>query len=270
MRSRINRLLLLSSSLAFASSTSLILAQEPSGATPDGSEASIAATKVATPAQQPPKKPHVTCDGDLLTINADNSTLAGVLEAVRECTGAQFDVSERLAGERLFAAFGPGPVRQVLGALLSSTDFDYVIQSSASDPQKIQTVLVIARTTKDSTTTTAAAGASPARRTWQQARNIADSSSTSSEELSEVTSATEPANASSSEAATTTPAPETPSSNSQIQPAAAGGRITPALSESSAIPNQSNGTQQLIQDMRRMFEERRQQVEQQKSSPAHF
>ncbi|PYY16043.1 MAG: hypothetical protein DMG60_16080, partial [Acidobacteria bacterium] len=63
------------------------------------------------------------------------------------------DVPESAAKQRLFASLGPGPVRQVLASLLSSTDFNYLIQSSDSDPQKVRTVLLMARTTGDSATT---------------------------------------------------------------------------------------------------------------------
>jgi hypothetical protein len=42
----------------------------------------------ARPAEMPPKPPTVACQGDTLTISADNSTLESILALVRGCTGA--------------------------------------------------------------------------------------------------------------------------------------------------------------------------------------
>src|SRR6516225_2657664 len=111
---------------------------------PDSSVAPVSAAPHA-PAEMPPEPPKVTCDGDRLTISAQNSTLGAVLNAIRTCTGAQIDVPESAKAERLFAELGPGPLRTVLADFLSSTDYDYVIKASPSGPQKVQMVLLSPR-----------------------------------------------------------------------------------------------------------------------------
>jgi hypothetical protein len=45
---------------------------------------------------------------------------------------------------------GPGPARQILASLLSDSNFDYLIQASDADPEKIQSVLLMPRGKKGS------------------------------------------------------------------------------------------------------------------------
>ena len=265
--------------LAVALSSSALRGQDAPIAALSDQETSTAATALQsiTPEQRSPNLPHVTCSGDLLTITASNSTLAGVLAAVRACTGAEIEIPESAAEERLFATLGPGPVRQVLGALLSSTDFNYLIQSSDSDPQKIRTVLLMSRPANDAT---AAAAAIPSRtRRWPQVRrNAIESVGDSSEEASQTSNSLEQATVLSVEpqAAVTIQTPavgtlELANGNGLIDSSEAASvrtLIPPVTPESSAIPSQSlSGTQQMIQDMRRMFEERRQLQEKQIPAP---
>ena len=99
----------------------------------------------ATPEQMPPLPPEVTYAGGKLTIISKNSTLADILAAVRTLTGAEIDLLASTADERVAAQIGPGPARDVLSSLLSSTDFDYVIQSSAADRQGILSVFLTPR-----------------------------------------------------------------------------------------------------------------------------
>jgi hypothetical protein len=88
----------------------------------------------------------VSYDGKQLTIIANNSTILDILAAVRASTGAEIDVPTSGSGERLAEVrLGPGPPRQVLASLLSWTDFGYIIQASDKNPQGIQSVLLVAR-----------------------------------------------------------------------------------------------------------------------------
>ena len=151
--------------------------QQPSNVavvTPSDTGGASASAAPHLPADMPPNPPKVTCDGDKLTISAQNSTMGAVLNAIHACTGAEIDVPADVRGERLFAELGPGPLRSVLADFLSSTDFDYVIKASPSDPQKVQMVLLNPRiidsagevkTVADSGTNTTAN-----RRGWQKAR----------------------------------------------------------------------------------------------------
>ena len=152
--------------------------QQPSNVavvTPSDTSGASASAAPRLPADMPPNPPKVTCDGDKLTISAQNSTLGAVLNAIRACTGAQIDVPADAGGERLFAELGPGPLRTVLADFLSSTDFNYVIKASPSDPQKVQMVLLNPRTSESAgEVATVADGSSTNttanRRGWLKAR----------------------------------------------------------------------------------------------------
>jgi hypothetical protein len=98
------------------------------------------------PADMSPKPPKVTCRGDQISISADNSTLDAILAAVKGCTGAKIDIPSGAGAIRAFEDLGPGPVREVLDDLLSGTQYNYVIQSSAANPLKVETVLMTMRT----------------------------------------------------------------------------------------------------------------------------
>jgi hypothetical protein len=98
------------------------------------------------PADMAPKPPKVTCRGDQISISADNSTLDAILAAVKGCTGAKIEIPSGAGAIRAFEDLGPGPVREVLDDLLSGTQYNYVIQSSAANPSKVETVLLSMRT----------------------------------------------------------------------------------------------------------------------------
>ena len=85
--------------------------------------------------------PHVSYQDGLLTIVAQNSTLADILREVRKRTGASIDVPAN-ATERVVARLGPGPSRDVLASLLNGSAFNYVMLGSASDPAALSAVLL--------------------------------------------------------------------------------------------------------------------------------
>jgi len=69
--------------------------QQPSNVavvTPSDTSGASATAARHLPADMPPNPPKVTCDGDKLTISAQNSPLGAELNAIRACTGAQIDV----------------------------------------------------------------------------------------------------------------------------------------------------------------------------------
>jgi len=78
-------------------------------------------------------------DGEL-TINAENASLTDVLAELRKCMGAQIEFSGAAGAQKVWANFGPGPARKVLSDLLNGTEFNYVIQGSATDPNGIRSV----------------------------------------------------------------------------------------------------------------------------------
>src|SRR5271165_6098206 len=252
-------------------------------APPETSAAPLSAAPL-WPANMPPNPPKVTCDGDKLTISAQNSTLGAVLNAIRACTGAQIDVPEDARGERLFAELGPGPLRTVLADFLSSTDFNYVIKASPSDPQKVQMVLLNPRvsdspgevaTVADSTT-----NMTPNRAGWLKARENymrsftaaqdesnqqADAASSAPVETAAPAASSVPVEAA-APAASSVPleaAPVSPAPESSPVPSPAADPIASASTGSDTASGQGKTTRELISNMQRMFEQRKQMIQQQ-------
>lgn len=242
------------------------------GTRPKTRPAAVSAPLPRTPAEMPPQPPKVSCDGDRLTITAQNSTLASVLDAIQACTGAEIVVPESAAKERLFAELGPGPVRSVISDLLSSTDFNYVIQASPSDPLKVQTLLLSLRSddsaTGESTTEVATLGNVPPNwRAWLETQqHRAPAAAPVEEESSQTVDAAvqlpdAPADAS------PTPAPVVATVAAPTPPA------SPLLAEASAIistarqpsfpPLQPRTTEQMIAGMLRLYDLRLQIARQQ-------
>jgi len=96
----------------------------------------------STPANSPPQPPEVTFQNGLLSIRAENSTLADVLTDIRSKTGAQIQVPPGASAQRVVVQEGPAPVRDVLVALLQGSGFDYIILGSPQDPETVQRVLL--------------------------------------------------------------------------------------------------------------------------------
>lgn len=90
----------------------------------------------------PARPPQVRFQGGLLTIIANNSTLADILSAVHARTGAVMDAPPGLAAERVAVRLGPGPPREVLAALLNGSRFDYIILGSETDPNAVRRIML--------------------------------------------------------------------------------------------------------------------------------
>jgi hypothetical protein len=121
-----------------------------------------AAPAPPTAEQTPPQPPAVTWDGNLLTIDAENSTLAAVLVALRTQTGAAIEIPSAASRERVFVHLGPGQVREIISSLLYGTEFDYIVETSDDDPDALQSVAVTARGKGDDSPVGALADASDA------------------------------------------------------------------------------------------------------------
>ena len=115
-----------------------------------------------TPGQLPPSPPQVSFRDGLLTVNAQNSTLADVLAAVRAQTGATIDLPVGSGRERVFFRQGPAPARDILAALLKGSSFDYIILGPPERPGDVQRVLLLVKPTGADTTAAAAQPPAPA------------------------------------------------------------------------------------------------------------
>ncbi len=90
----------------------------------------------------PRDAPVVTYRDGQLTIDAENSTLAAVLELVAEKTGAVIEVPPGSGLERIVEHTGPGRAEDVLARLLNGSPFDFVIVGSPQPPHDPMQVLL--------------------------------------------------------------------------------------------------------------------------------
>src|SRR3954467_2156760 len=95
------------------------------------------------PEQLPPTRPTVTYRNGQLSILANNSTMADVLNSVRMQTGAQFDMSGVSSADRVYAKLGPGAPKDILAALLDGSRFNFAILGSPTDPAAVQHVVLM-------------------------------------------------------------------------------------------------------------------------------
>jgi hypothetical protein len=215
-----------------------------------------------------PKPPKVTCEGSQMTIEADNSTLGEVLSAVHSCIGVKVDIPEGAAGKRIFENLGPGPVREVLESLLSGTELNFVIGASAKDPQKVDAVFLLQRSSETSTTAIADKSLTPARRAWLQSRlngrpaTLGDDNTPTAVDPADIPTVDDtmpdPSKAATSQA---TPGNSTPSApDTPVTTPATSTDTASATTTSTASPevNPDKSTSERIADMQQMFEQRRQ------------
>lgn len=83
-------------------------------------------------------------DGQL-TITGRNSSLAEILSAVCAQTGVAVELPPGADSDRVASRMGPGPVREVLAALLNGSSFDYIMTGPTSDPASVDHIILIPR-----------------------------------------------------------------------------------------------------------------------------
>jgi len=115
-----------------------------------------------TPAQLPPTPARVSMRDGLLTIEANNATLADVLAGVRRETKAAIDLPPGASGERVVANLGPGTPQNVLSALFNGSRFDYIILGSQDQPDAVQRVILRAKSGPEPAPGAVAANGNPA------------------------------------------------------------------------------------------------------------
>jgi hypothetical protein len=104
---------------------------------------------VQAPAENlpPPTPAQVTFRNGLLTVHAANSTLSGLLTAIRNKTGIQFEGLENgnPERERIVVAMGPAPEGDVLATILGGSQFYYVVVDRPDSPGIVQRVILSPR-----------------------------------------------------------------------------------------------------------------------------
>jgi len=223
-----------------------------------------------TPGQMPPNPPRVTYEDGMLSISAENSTLADILSAVKAATGTAMDIPVGAGADRVWVTLGPGPARPILAALLTGTSLDYVIQASDTDPNLMQSVQLSPRKGgKIGDTGGGSSSQSFASRVRQSLNHSnfgtadgSDSGSSGSPDVPVGTADADTANAPAATPAATADAQAAavdPSSTGTGMPSAAlSARLPVNISEADAHPAPIANPEQAIPQMQNLFELRRQ------------
>ena len=82
----------------------------------------------------------------LLRIKADRVTLAEILRAVEQRTGAGISLAPGADQEKVVFDRGPAPAQEVLERLLHGSKFNFLILNAANDPKKLDRVILTPRT----------------------------------------------------------------------------------------------------------------------------
>jgi len=239
------------------------------------------------PEQMPPSVPQVSWDGSQLTITADNSTLADILVAIRTRMGAEIEVPPSASSERIAARLGPGPAREIIGTLLSWTDYDYIIQASDTDLMGVQSVLLTPRGKSDAMV---AAGmgsyGGSSRRAIQRMNQINRSAETAGQENSGTAEAGSPAEAPVAAAqpvpaepqpvsAAANPAtPDVPRPQAETEAEAkpvdtlpVQANLNPVPSEAAPSDSVAGPTDQRMQTLQSLYQQRKQMIQDARKTP---
>ncbi len=253
-----------------------VSAPSAAGASAEAAPAAV----VSLPADAPVTPPKVICTGDQMTISANNSTLSSVLAEVHRCMGTRIDIPDAAGTKRMFDHIGPGPASQVLEELLSNTGYNYVIGSSPANEDKVESIMLLART--------AELGAlapvddpranSLSRRAFMQMHQAsiphpmtdADNAAIAAPAAEVVTPEPAPADAAATPAPAGTEAQPTPSADPSAKPADAAPAAAPGQPEASPTSPPTTSpttgrpttTQDQITNMQQMFELRKQMNQQ--------
>jgi len=100
----------------------------------------------------PASAPRISYQNNELTVVAENASLGEVLNGIRAATGMKIEGSSGSA-DRVTAKIGPAPVRDVLLSLLEGSRFDFAMLGSETDPQRVERLLLSARSTSSATNT---------------------------------------------------------------------------------------------------------------------
>lgn len=89
----------------------------------------------------PAVPPVVTFRDGLLTVQAMNSNLSSVVTAIRNKTGIEFEGAENVS-ERVAISLGPAPEGDVLSAIFSGSNYDFVALGRPDNPSIVQRVIL--------------------------------------------------------------------------------------------------------------------------------
>jgi hypothetical protein len=205
--------------------------------------------------------PQITLEDGQLTIVAENSRLSEIMTALRTVMGADIDLPPSVARQRIWVRLGPGPARKILRDLLDNTELDYVIQASDTDPDGIRSVLL---TLRSKTTEPGAPGSRVARNTSRKTLPPEGSNPVEAPDEDSSTTAESAAGANPDAAGPPPPPTDGPSRATKMP-------STPAVSDSSlGRPSGTGSSEQMIQQLQSMYQQRRQlQIQQNQKPPTN-
>ncbi len=90
--------------------------------------------------------PLITYTDGKLTIDPHNAPLGEVIEAIRARAGFSVEFPPEQMDERVFDRVGPVSLHEALVQLLYGSGFNYIIQTSANDPQVVKKLSLSAQT----------------------------------------------------------------------------------------------------------------------------
>jgi hypothetical protein len=118
-----------------------------------------------------PTEPEVSYVNGQLRVHALGLTLAQVLARVAGAIGVKLDIPAGAGLEPMpVIELGPGPARDVLGSLLTESNLDFVIQGSAADSGRVQSVLLFVRDRRSAAAVAAEASARTPRSPYARVR----------------------------------------------------------------------------------------------------
>jgi hypothetical protein len=113
-------------------------------------QAVIASSAPAIQPSAPPDPPKPSLEVEfangLLRVKADRVTLAEILRAVQQRTGADISLAPGADQEKVVFDLGPAPAQEVLARLLHGSKFNFLILNAANDPKKLDRVILTPRT----------------------------------------------------------------------------------------------------------------------------
>jgi hypothetical protein len=117
------------------------------GIKPSSGNVPVAQVLPTPPTPPPPPVPthQVSFDNGLLSIVSDRASLSEILFDVHQRTGAEIGIPAGAEQEKVVANLGPAPAPEVLAQLLNGSKFNFLILSSAKDPQGLDQVILTPR-----------------------------------------------------------------------------------------------------------------------------
>jgi hypothetical protein len=137
------------------------------------------------PSQLPAVAPRVSYQNGQLTIIAENSTMGDVISAVRNATGIKIETIGAPSRERIATKIGPAPVRDVLLSLMQGSQYDYFILGSATEPDRIESVMLTPRSAANSTSANAAGSNARSANPTYDSADVPEDNESDDEESSE-------------------------------------------------------------------------------------